>query len=110
MSMTRMMRPGEEGMRWLRHAFIGGYRRADVSLALDNLGRQLEQMAESLNRVWVDRERLTGELAEARSELERERAQNLELTRSLEARGAEVENAARARVAKTLAEAEEQAE
>lgn len=88
--------------RWLRRRLLGGYDPHDVELVLASLNEQLDHMAESLDRVWRDRERLSAELTDARGEFD------VELARE-RARGDETEAKARAKAAQLLAAAEEAA-
>ena len=81
----------------LRRSFFG-YRRADVDRVVD----QLERMAGSVERLWLEREALSRGLADAREEITRLRA--TEQTRLVQA-----EADARATAARVVAHAEEQA-
>lgn len=102
-------------MRLRRSPF--GYRRADVLAALEHLGRQLDGLASSVDRLYLEREELRARLdnVDAARELAlREQAERLERMaeeqRALDlARGDQYLAEARARAAQTLAEAEEQA-
>lgn len=94
-----------------------GYRRADVVAALDHLGRQLDGLAASVDRLYREREELRGRLADADAARERalaEQAARLEQIaeerRAVDlARGDQHLAEARAQAAVLLAEAEEQA-
>jgi hypothetical protein len=100
----------------LRRSLLG-YRRADVLAALEHLGWQLDGLASSVDRLYLEREDLRARLDDADAARERalrEQAGRLEKMseeqRALDlARGDQHLAEARARAAQTLAEAEEQA-
>lgn len=96
---------------------VFGYRVSDVTAALAYLGSQLEGLAQSVDRLYVERERLQAKLDSAdaeRREALAEQAERFEQV-AAERRGTEEARAeqhlaeARARAAQLLAEASEQA-
>lgn len=85
----------------LRRALLG-YSRADVVTALEEQLRQITRLAESVDRLYTERERLRPELAEAKAEVERMRInEHLRVDRA--------ESEARAAAARIVADAEEEA-
>lgn len=85
----------------LRRALLG-YRGADVVAALEQQRQQITRLAESVDRLYTERERLRPELAEARAEVDQMRVhEHLRVDR--------VESEARAAAARIVAEAEEEA-
>jgi hypothetical protein len=84
-------------MTRLRRALFG-YEARDVDLLVASHLRQLDQLAESVDRLWREREALHSELDDVRAQLARE----VERRR-------EAETAATATAARVIAEAEEQA-
>lgn len=95
-------------VRLLRRSFFGGYRRSDVEQLVASLDAQLERIAASLDRVWLDRERLTNEVATLHAEGARLRLQVTAQQDAARAAADEIEANARARAARLLAEAEEE--
>jgi cell division septum initiation protein DivIVA len=95
-------------VRLLRRSLFGGYRRADVEQLVASLQSQLERLRHPLDRVWVDRERLTQEVAKLQAEREHLRVQIALQQDAARAAADELEANARARSARLLAEAEEE--
>lgn len=85
----------------LRRSFLG-YKRADVVAALEEQRHQIARLADSVDRLYTERERMAPELADARAEVERMRLnEHLRVDRA--------ESEARATAARIVADAEEEA-
>lgn len=107
----------ESALPYRLRAGLLGYRRADVHAAFADLRRQLDGLAESVDRLYRDREQLRGAVAAAdvaREQALREQAARLEAAAAEQQALARTEGdrhlaEARAQAARLLAEAEEQA-
>lgn len=107
----------ESALPYRLRAGLLGYRRADVHAAFADLRRQLDGLAESVDRLYRDREQLRSTVAAvdaARERALREQAARLEAAAAEQQALARAEGdrhlaEARAQAARLLAEAEEQA-